>query len=600
MTSINIEGGRTGLVAQSVTAGLASAYDRQACDEWIRNSGLVDVDGILESIKASKRRVPGTCQWIKQRDEYHNWLYGNEQNRLWISADPGAGKTTILTTIIDDLQQSSDKDCPLIVLFFFFDDRADNQSSATTAILSLIAQLLKQQPQLFDHVRHVSRTDLKQLSSLWGCLRKMTEGLTQTAYILLDALDECLPSQVSDLLNHLSDEASPLKAKILVNCRSEVTKPQSYLGLHIHLDDIKDDIVKVIDARIEELANYPLELREQIKRRLYYATGRTFLWVSLLIEYLKTETPDQFLSRVGSNYVTEESLHKVMPAKLSEVYDRILNKITSAHGNRRVRFILYCVIAARRPLTERELAMSYCLGWKMKQCDRIPDTMYLDCRKYIWTLCKPILFLDDKTDAVNLTHQTAKEYLMKSCLIRDWSISDFRQLDLLSAPWIYDFRKILRMHLDKVSLQLFPLSIVIAFFRTILMYLGVFMAYSETNLDEANRLMFRICWRYLEMRKLQGDQETVNVELGKDSTDVSYNNQCYEYASKEWYQHFLALSQTSTNLLIRSRADIQSLRQELVRAVAASDGIAGVLPGILLPSVIPFEIRIGQIKDIDT
>ncbi|KAL3605225.1 hypothetical protein FPOAC2_00167 [Fusarium poae] len=255
MATVYIGGGRTGLVAQNITAaalyfGLtasnASNDDRRACDEWIRNSVLVDVDGVLEAIKASKQRVSGTCQWYKQRKEYKEWLVGDKRNRLWMSADPGAGKTTTLTAMIDELQQSSGNGASPDVLFFFFDDKVENQSSATAAVLSLIGQLLKKQPELFQHVQYTARPDLDTLSNLWGYLRKMTDALNQQPYILLDALDECSPSQVNDLLKYLSDKASPLKAKILVNSRSHVPKPQSYSDLQIQLDDIKDDIYYLV------------------------------------------------------------------------------------------------------------------------------------------------------------------------------------------------------------------------------------------------------------------------------------------------------------------------------------------------------------------
>ncbi|OBS26172.1 hypothetical protein FPOA_00114 [Fusarium poae] len=580
MTSVNITGGSTGLVAQTVTADTLNftfgadneSQDRNALDEWIRNAGLVNVDGVLEAIKASKQRVSGTCQWLHNREEYRNWLDGNERNRLWISADPGAGKTTTLTAMIDELRRSSDDDSASIVLFFFFDDKVESQSSATTATLSLIGQLLKQQPQLFEHVRGMARPDLDNLSSLWGCLRNMTDALRHKIYIFLDALDECRTSQDCDILRYLNDEASPLGAKILVSCRPDVTKPQSYLGIQIQVDDIQDDVRRVIDSRMEELANYPSELRRQIKSRLYSATDRTFLWVSLLIEYLKTEPPDQFLSRNGSNYISEESLHKVMPAKLSEVYDRILNKITSAHSSRRVRFILNCVVAARRPLTKRELAMAYSLGWKMNQCHSIPDSNLLGCREHIWTLCKPILFLDDKSGTVNLVHQTAKEHLMQSCLMRDWSISDFRQLDLLSTPWVYDFRETLQFHLNRALPHRFHINIFVALARTIFIYFGVLVAssQSETGSNQANRLMFQVCWRYIRMTTPDGNQDTVNVGDNR--------NKCfYGYAYTEWQQHFLELDQTTTYLLFPYLAKVPSLRKKLAHGAAVSYGKADVL-----------------------
>ncbi|KAL3605204.1 hypothetical protein FPOAC2_00146 [Fusarium poae] len=311
---------------------------------------------------------------------------------------------------------------------------------------------------------------------------------------------------------------------------------------------------------MEELVNYPLDLREQIKTRLYYATGRTFLWVSLLIEYLKTEPPDQFYSRTGFNYVTEERLRKMMPAKLSEVYDKILDKISSVHGSR------------------LELAMCYCLGWKVNECTSIPEPTYLACQEYIWTLCKPMLVLDEKTGIVNLVHQTVKDYLLDSHSMRVWTISDFWQPDLLSTSWIHNARNAL---LTQAPPQRFPLNIFFAFIRTIPMFLGFLMrAFSrtETNLNLANRLMFQICCRYLGMTKLHSDQTTSNIRVSTDSAIVRYRDQCFnEYAFTEWQHHFLWLDQTSIYLLFPSLVQIPSSHKTLLHAAAASDGKADVL-----------------------
>ncbi|KAI9903467.1 hypothetical protein N3K66_002819 [Trichothecium roseum] len=294
-----------------------SVRNQQACDEWIRDLEIVNADGVLEAIKSSKQRVAGTCRWHKQRDEYRDWLLGDKPKRLWISGDDGTGKTTTLTAIIDELQHVSDNDPSVIVLFFFFDSKIDRQASAVSAALSLVGQLLKERPQLFQHVPHLSRNDLSSLPTLWGCLAKMIRLLKEKVYILLDAVDECCTSPESNIFAHLNDEASPLAAKILVSCRPEITKPQCYIGLHIRPDDIRDDILKVIDARLKELDNYQLDLWKEIKAILSRGTHCTFSRVIFLIEYLKTEQPDRFLDGEGNIPVTEDHLWEMVGKQAS-------------------------------------------------------------------------------------------------------------------------------------------------------------------------------------------------------------------------------------------------------------------------------------------
>lgn len=425
---------------------------------------------MLEAIKASKQRVAGTCRWHKQRDEYQDWLLGDEPKRLWISGDPGSGKTTTLTAIIDELQHVSDNEPSVIVLFFFFDSKIERQGSAVSAALSLVGQLLKERPRLFQHVRHLSRNDLNSLPILWGCLAKMIRLLKQKVYILLDAVDEYRVSPESNLFAHLNDEASPLAAKILISCRPEVRKPQCYISLRIRHKDIRDDILKVIDARLKELHDYPLDLRQHIKAILSRGTHRTFSVVVFLIEYMKTEQPDRFL---------EHQLWKPMSTELRDVHARIISKITSTCDNRLVQFILHCVIVALRPLTVEEVGMSYCSGWETGKQGIVSTGSHLSCQDHMWALCKTLLFHDNKTDTINLVLPTARERLLWTYLVRGHLIYALWQSDLLSPPRPSAFTKLRCMRPRWPLQRHYLLRITIACIKAVFVTLGFIIGVLE-------------------------------------------------------------------------------------------------------------------------
>lgn len=76
-----------------------------------------------------------------------DWRDDNIKKLLWISADPGCGKSVLARCIIDeDLPQPLRDDPPRRVLYYFFKDTSPEQRSATRAISAVLHQLFISQP----------------------------------------------------------------------------------------------------------------------------------------------------------------------------------------------------------------------------------------------------------------------------------------------------------------------------------------------------------------------------------------------------------------------------------------------------------------------
>src|SRR5205807_7291185 len=74
--------------------------------------------------------VEGTCSWVTEHPKYKDWLEKKTSGLLWLSADPGCGKSVIASFLVEQLQRRPGA----IVCYFFFKDDSDEQRSATFAL----------------------------------------------------------------------------------------------------------------------------------------------------------------------------------------------------------------------------------------------------------------------------------------------------------------------------------------------------------------------------------------------------------------------------------------------------------------------------------
>lgn len=112
LTKLHIELRSAGLHQQ----GLQNQdSDSQKCHRLFKTSAYRDYKDI------NPLRVDGTCQWALQHPRFINWQRNEHSNLLWISADPGCGKSVLSRSLVDqDLQSYRATIC----YFFFKDNQA--------------------------------------------------------------------------------------------------------------------------------------------------------------------------------------------------------------------------------------------------------------------------------------------------------------------------------------------------------------------------------------------------------------------------------------------------------------------------------------------
>ncbi|OBT53414.1 hypothetical protein VE04_05677 [Pseudogymnoascus sp. 24MN13] len=414
--------------------------------QFLRAMKVTSARDVLSDIKRRNgARVGNTCEWILKREEFSAWGVAADPQLFYITGSPGIGKTMMSTFLVDELQKKVERAPGKALAYFFCDDKNQDRKTPIAILRSLIWQILLQRNELFDSIKPDFNTQgntiVESFSTLWRILRGMLrDERAGEVFILIDALDECDKSKELLICIRELFQSSPTaqagKFKFVVTSRPEddILEELRDVGSRLLMNStsINDDLSKYIDSEVERLDNrkkYTLRVKEMISTALKKEAGGTFLWVSLMVADLEKE---QLMSTV------ELKLNR-LPKELNETYSRILNENISDEMRENAQFLLFSMVAARRPLTKIEIATAFAvwadpsapLGQNVEE--------YMD----IWSLCSSIVYIDvaanDADSTVNFCHQSVKDFLLQGGLQRAWyhTSGDFANLVLFQVCWKY-------------------------------------------------------------------------------------------------------------------------------------------------------------------
>ncbi|KAL8795914.1 MAG: hypothetical protein Q9195_001658 [Heterodermia aff. obscurata] len=373
-------------------------------------------------------RADGTCQWVFKHQYYRNWYDNPEDDLLWISADPGCGKSVLSKSLIDhDLSENqADRVC-----YFFFKDN-ENQDSLALALCALIHQLFTDQPKLIQYAipswDKAGDKVQQEADELWrillGASRDVKAG--RTIYVL-DALDECGDNDRKRLIAMLAAfsrnrSTHPQRSgwmKFLVTSRpynwiqdqfQETLQswPSIRLRGEDETDQIRQEIDLVVKAKVEKLASnlgLDAETKEKVKTKLLAMEHRTYLWLYLAIE----EVRDTYRESLWPH---KESI-LLLPATVEDAYEKILER-GAIRNKDKIYKILRIVVGARRPLTVSEMTVA--LGVDTSRSTELEldvERTHLETNLRQW--CGLFVFINHSR--IYLIHQTAKEFLMRESTV---------------------------------------------------------------------------------------------------------------------------------------------------------------------------------------
>ncbi len=340
-------------------------------------------DGILEKLGPVKQQpLNDSCfegTRVNILKEAVDWLEDSKlPNILWIVGAPGAGKSTIATTLARELAATCarffcERDVP-----DFRDPRqiwrtlayrlADNHDGMKAALkLALSEKTCKPQDDLV----------LEQFKKLFENPLPTISKETVYPVIIIDALDECDSATITDwksLLTSLNRWSMlPRKFKLIVTSRDlhDIRTMLGEVSYHVVLatgdgasEDSNSDIRIFLTKKFGEIRqdfpslSYDWPTKEEIEVMTNFAAG-LFIWANMVVSFIAQRTandPIERLQMVLDDIKTQSGIEGCDQVDL--LYARIIFEAIrrSTHGERnKAKSILAAVLLAKGPLRKSDL-----------------------------------------------------------------------------------------------------------------------------------------------------------------------------------------------------------------------------------------------------
>ncbi|KAH0536220.1 hypothetical protein FGG08_006887 [Glutinoglossum americanum] len=445
-------------------------------------------------------RVSGTCKWFLDHPKFRSWCKGETANLLWVSADPGCGKSVLSKALIDEglLTTTSRR---LSICYFFFKDDDVNRRNGANALCAILHQLFMQKPILIEHaVPHFKNNGsiLRTMSStLWDILKEAaTDPEAGEIICVLDALDECEESAMEDLVSTLgkfySDQnEANMRLKFLITSRP-------YYNIECAFSSIVNDITSINLKGEEESEKISQEIDLVIQHVIPRITGARRH--SLNHEVQDKSTPGRLRALVNK-----------IPLSVADAYEKILGRIKDSGWTEQAKRLLNIIVVATRPLTLKEMNLALAIGEKIERgeaCQSYDDLELDDEQQFkikVRNLCG--LFVSIIDSKVYLIHQTAKEFLICKDIVKNPR----------SMTWEHSLEP-----------------------------------------GESNFILAKICISYLlfDVFESQPLDIDVNSVISAEVNRYTEKHHFLDYAAKHWAFHFKGAGISTDTALLKSVLDI--------------------------------------------
>src|SRR5579862_1194027 len=125
---------RTGAIIETVRSKLDRREDLEILN-W-----LTPIDYGPQHSDFFRRRQPGTGQWLLDSVKYQDWLKTKKQT-LFCPGIPGAGKTILTSTVVNDLYNRFYNDTAVGIAYIYCNFRSKEKQKINDLLASLLKQL---------------------------------------------------------------------------------------------------------------------------------------------------------------------------------------------------------------------------------------------------------------------------------------------------------------------------------------------------------------------------------------------------------------------------------------------------------------------------
>ncbi|CAG8958729.1 hypothetical protein HYFRA_00011572 [Hymenoscyphus fraxineus] len=385
---------------------------------------LPDVDPGKAQKSAVCLRQAGTGVWFLDGDSFQEWQLSNN-SALWVHGIPGAGKTILMSTIIQEIERKLGHNEGFA--YFYCDYKDPNTHQPNFILGSLIKQFVLQKAEVMQismefyekHRQLAGRYGSPDLESLLKQLHKVMEVFS-TATVVIDGLDEIAGDRwdTIDLIQRIRQKDS--RTRTLYASRKEtdietcLTEYQK-VSIAAQSSDLALYVASEVDKRTRkrQLSIKDPDLKETILNRLVNGAEGMFRWVACQIDHL-CELP---------NDKARAKALDCLPRGLPKTYERILCRVLERH-------IEIHAFVAR---TFQWLAFSkddisseaFLIAISINPEDRCLDPSTIPSEDDLLTWGSSLIRRRADGDGVEFAHFTVKEYLLSIATTNEPHISKF-------------------------------------------------------------------------------------------------------------------------------------------------------------------------------
>lgn len=345
----------------------------------------------------------GTCDDFLASEGADNWLHSNTRQVLWAHAQPGAGKSTTCSLVIERLLDAGHH-CS----FFFFKYGQRNKQSASSMLRSLAYQTALQLPGYCQALADLARTGPRILND--GCMTIWEKlfsrilaniGADGKIYWVIDGVDEADSSkQVVDLISRVGDFKSPIRVLVFSRSLANINKAFQLARKRIHvvdmpLPDNRSDIRMMVAEEVDYLLSGD-DFKAEVVNEITARSQGNFLWASLVAKTLVKCHREEQVRRVLDS--TPDGMH--------HLYDRMMDAITNLEldeDKALAKVLLTWAMYAKTPISVEELSEVYPAEFRS----------IMDLNHTVGQVCGQFVAVNPQ-GRITLVHHSAREYLERT------------------------------------------------------------------------------------------------------------------------------------------------------------------------------------------
>ncbi|TGO81577.1 hypothetical protein BPOR_1097g00010 [Botrytis porri] len=383
-------------------------------------------------------RLEGSCEWLLNSADYIQWKDSSVSSILWLNGIAGCGKIVLTLPAWGTAAP--------VAYFYCSRDTAEperakpeevlrsilEQVSSNTANLPIRKPVVEVYKKLRKENRGLSPQERLSLDETTEVLLKILQ--IDPFYVVIDALDECDPSERYSLIESLKtiiDESASV-VKVFISSRrdydivSQLEESPCILIQPSHISkDIEDYVMKEVFEAIEKkrivkgklLPEEKKKIEQQIAQALIDRSQGMFRWVTLQIQQLCKQV------RVKGDI---DSVLRKLPKSLEESYHLVYQDIMSMKEPSQKAAIrtLQVLLSTRRKLSQDEMLAAVTV-------DIDKNEVLVSTVNELIDVCCNLIIFDEEEEILRFAHLSVREFLEK-CAPRDYFSIQSRELFLLN------------------------------------------------------------------------------------------------------------------------------------------------------------------------